>query len=59
MPVYSISDSRTWNRMLKCTPELMHCFGTFYRPLIATGTPFLCVATRLIIGSHVFVCVWW
>lgn len=43
MPVYSISDSRTRNRMLKYTPEHMHCFGTFYGPLIAPSTPFLCV----------------
>jgi ribosome biogenesis protein BMS1 len=43
MPVYNISDSRTRNRMLKYTPEHMHCFGTFYGPLIAPSTPFCCV----------------
>lgn len=43
LPVYSISDSRTRNRMLKYTPEHMHCFGTFYGPLIAPGTGFSCV----------------
>lgn len=42
-PVYSISDSRIRNRMLKYTPEHMHCFGTFYGPLAAPNTAFCCV----------------
>ncbi|KAF8847666.1 cytochrome P450 [Acephala macrosclerotiorum] len=42
MPVYSISDSRVRNRMLKYTLEHMHCFGTFYGPLIAPNSGFSC-----------------
>lgn len=42
LPLYSISDSRTRNRMLKYTPEHMHCFGTFYGPLIAPNSGFCC-----------------
>lgn len=42
LPMYSISDSRTRNRMLKYTPEHMHCFATVYAPLIAPNSGFVC-----------------
>ncbi|PHH60773.1 hypothetical protein CDD81_1170 [Ophiocordyceps australis] len=42
LPLYSMSDSRTRNRMLKYTPEHMHCFGTMYAPLVAPSTGFVC-----------------
>ena len=43
LPLYHLSDSRTRNRLLKYTPEHMHCFGTLYGPLVAPNTGFSCV----------------
>ena len=43
LPLYSLSDSRARNRMIKYTPEHMHCFGTFYGPLVAPNTGFCAV----------------
>ncbi|CAN3368637.1 ribosome biogenesis protein Bms1p [Diutina catenulata] len=41
LPIYTTSDSRTRNRMLKYTPEHAYCFASFYGPLVAPNTPFL------------------
>lgn len=43
MPVYSLNNDATRNRMLKYTPEHMHCLATFYGPITPTNTGFCCV----------------
>lgn len=37
IPIFSLQDA-TRNKMLKYTPENMHCFATFYGPHIPQGT---------------------
>ncbi len=40
LPIYSIEDSNGRNRMLKYTPEHMHCIATFYGNVNNTSSSF-------------------
>eukprot|EP00941_MAST-03F_sp_MAST-3F-sp1_P005035 g5035.t1 len=43
LPLLSMKDPNLRNRMLKYTPEHLHCTATFYGPLVPPNTGVLCV----------------
>jgi ribosome biogenesis protein BMS1 len=53
VPVYSLDDHSIRMRMLKYTPEHMHCYATFYGPISAPNTGF-CAFNSLEDGSTAF-----
>jgi len=40
MPLFSLKDDGQRNRMIKYTPDHMHCFATFYGPITPPNTGF-------------------
>ncbi|KAJ3070044.1 Glycoside hydrolase 2 (Mannanase, beta-galactosidase) [Podochytrium sp. JEL0797] len=52
LPLYSLNDGNR-NRMLKYTPEHMHCLATFYGPVTAPNTGF-CAFNSVSDGTNAF-----
>ena len=42
IPVYSMLDANSRHRMIKYTPDHMHCYATFYGPLAPQNTGVIC-----------------
>ena len=53
VPIYSLDDHSIRMRMLKYTPEHMHCYATFYGPVSAPNTGF-CAFNSLEDGTTAF-----
>jgi ribosome biogenesis protein BMS1 len=53
VPIYSLDDHSIRMRMLKYTPEHMHCYATFYGPMSAPNTGF-CAFNSLEDGTAAF-----
>ena len=53
VPIYSLDDHSIRMRMLKYTPEHMHCYATFYGPVSAPNTG-LCAFNSLEDGTAAF-----
>jgi len=53
VPIYSLDDHSIRMRMLKYTPEHMHCFATFYAPVSLPNTGF-CAFNSLTDGNPGF-----
>lgn len=55
MPLYFMNDGSR-NRMLKYTPEHMHCLATFFGPVTPQNTGFCCVQNVRDAKSHFRIC---